>query len=65
MAWISLGIILFLRSLYSKFSTILYRGVNKCGGRPLLHEHEVAVQSTNQPGNITVHTRLARTALEQ
>ena len=23
----------------------------KCGGRPLLHEHEVAVQTTAQPGN--------------
>ena len=24
---------------------------NECGGRPLLHEHEVAVQTTTQPGN--------------
>ena len=24
---------------------------NKCGGRPLLHEHEVAVQLTTQPGS--------------
>ena len=33
------------------------------GGRPLLHEHDVAVQP--QPNLATVHPRLARTALEQ
>ena len=32
---------------------IKYHGANECGGRPLLREHEVAVQTTNQPGKFT------------
>ena len=33
------------------FNGTLRPGANECGGRPLLHEHEVAVQTATQPGN--------------
>ena len=49
--------------LRTHLSHLSFAGAAKCRGRPLLHEHEVAVQTATNLA--TVHPRLARTALER
>ena len=56
-----------IRIVHISVFAVGFAGTDKFGGALLLHEHEVAVKTTSQPGNCCklFTPRLARTALER